>query len=206
MLVWVLTECWFAVVMTRVSWGMVLASYEPPSLKFLYLSLPRISHSGFRRRLLSHGRSEQIESFVQLRQQRLRGSNQSILTPTLFNLPSGKKEEINRIKCGANFTLLISNENNIFSFGDNSFQQLGYKSAKKYVLTPHKINLSSLNSSSSLVISSVSCGDRHVLVLFSDNRVASWGCSTQGCLGFGEIGASSPGFYFLWFLLGWSPY
>lgn len=80
------------------------------------------------------------------------------------------------IAAGANFSVAVNKQGEVWSWGQNDYGQLGDGSKNaKYTPTRVKANLSG--------IIKVACGMRHTVALKADGSVYSWGDNTNGQLG-----------------------
>ena len=92
-----------------------------------------------------------------------------------------KSEKIKSIACGTTFTLVLSSNGQVFSFGLNESNQLGHS-------TNNLTNTLRLNCISSEIINKktikfISCGRDHSLLLSSDGEVFSFGNNLRGQCG-----------------------
>ena len=85
------------------------------------------------------------------------------------------KIKILSICCGATHGLVITNNKQCYSFGENRYGQCGTgtKSWEHYITEPHLINL--VNN----YVVQMSCGFDHSVLLTNDNRVYSFGDNNQ---------------------------
>nr|XP_042901632.1 serine/threonine-protein kinase Nek8 isoform X2 [Parasteatoda tepidariorum] len=80
------------------------------------------------------------------------------------------------VVCGQNFTICLSNNGVVFSFGKASSGCLGY-TTERDIEQPKIIDkLFNFN------IRDISCGPKHVLALSDENELFSWGHGDHGCL------------------------
>jgi len=80
------------------------------------------------------------------------------------------------ISGGDFFTGLITSTDELYTFGDDSYGQLG-NNARTYVKEPTRV--STLND-----VHKICCGSNHMAALTHDGRVYTWGKGEQGRLGF----------------------
>jgi alpha-tubulin suppressor-like RCC1 family protein len=79
--------------------------------------------------------------------------------------------------------MAISREGKLYSWGDNSFGQLGNGNLQtNYPRLVAESNRCTLKSILENVVS-VSCGANHTMVLTKDGKLFSWGCDHYGQLG-----------------------
>jgi RCC1 and BTB domain-containing protein len=79
-------------------------------------------------------------------------------------------QKIKDISCGDLFTIVLTFDNLLFSFGSNLYGQLGISSTNLNISTPTQIS-----SFTNYNIIKVSCGFYHTLVLDSNGDVYSFG-------------------------------
>uniref|UniRef100_UPI00358F99BD serine/threonine-protein kinase Nek9 isoform X1 n=2 Tax=Myxine glutinosa TaxID=7769 RepID=UPI00358F99BD len=89
---------------------------------------------------------------------------------------------IKQVACGDEFTVCLSEQGEVFSFGSNYYGCMGCGG---------NLNLEFLEPlpvlfENNLSIAQVSCGDCHVVVLAHSGAVFSWGCGEYGRLGLGN--------------------
>jgi X-linked retinitis pigmentosa GTPase regulator len=101
--------------------------------------------------------------------------------PKKVNTLCDQNEKITRAYCGARHTILQSEHDKLYGFGDNEQHQLGLQTKKKYFL-PEKIPIDDR-------IISVACGTSHTLVLDCHYKIHATGLNNFGQLGI-ENGAS----------------
>ena len=89
-------------------------------------------------------------------------------------------ENITQISCGYAYTCFVTNQNNIYSTGDNSYGQLGLNDEKNRLIFT-KVNNSFLANGESII--QISCGASHTCVLTNLNNIYSTGEN-----GFGQLG------------------
>ncbi|XP_075704629.1 serine/threonine-protein kinase Nek9 isoform X2 [Rhinoderma darwinii] len=86
---------------------------------------------------------------------------------------------VQQVSCGGDFTMCITDEGQLYSFGSDYYGCLGVgQSLGSEVLEPILVDFF-LNEP----IEQVSCGDSHVMVLTRSRCVYSWGCGEYGRLG-----------------------
>ncbi|XP_045186998.2 serine/threonine-protein kinase Nek9-like isoform X2 [Mercenaria mercenaria] len=84
--------------------------------------------------------------------------------------------------CGEDFTICVSDEGQVYSFGSDFYGCLGCENEEgDEVTSPVCINLFG-----SCPVQEVSCGDNHVVALTKDGDVYTWGCGEFGRLGLGS--------------------
>ncbi|CAH2328938.1 Serine threonine- kinase Nek9 [Pelobates cultripes] len=86
---------------------------------------------------------------------------------------------VQQVSCGSDFTVCITDEGQLFSFGSDYYGCLGVnQTAGAEVLEPIWVDFF-LNEP----VEQVSCGDNHVMALTRSKSVYSWGCGEYGRLG-----------------------
>ncbi|PIO26975.1 Serine/threonine-protein kinase Nek9 [Aquarana catesbeiana] len=88
-------------------------------------------------------------------------------------------KSMKQVSCGGDFTMCITDEGQVYSFGSDYYGCLGVGQAEgSEVLEPILVDFF-LNEP----VEQVSCGDSHVMVLTRSKSVYSWGCGEYGRLG-----------------------
>ena len=115
-----------------------------------------------------------------------------LMAPAVIPLPLGKPEKarVIDIACGRAHTLVLTDTEGVFSFGNNAFGQCGravvdgeiYENSKKI----HNIPQSFFPSP----VVKVYCGMDHSLFLTEDGQVFSCGWGTDGQTGLGEVSST----------------
>jgi alpha-tubulin suppressor-like RCC1 family protein len=109
------------------------------------------------------------------------GNTTNSAIPILVNIPnSGKK--IVQVSAGNQHSLALDEDGNLYSWGANSFGQLGDGSTSQKT-TPVLVNTSTLNSKK---IVQISAGAFYNLLITEDNEVYAWGVNSDGRLGDGS--------------------
>ena len=104
------------------------------------------------------------------------------LTPINTTSISSSMSSIKKIATGQDFFIVLTNDNKLFSCGNNTFGQLGINNnTSTTILTPMFINVLS----NSLPID-VACGDNFTIVLTHDNKIFGCGYNNFGQLGTGN--------------------
>eukprot|EP01080_Neovahlkampfia_damariscottae_P006174 gene6174-10181_t len=98
-----------------------------------------------------------------------------------------------KISAGSHHNLVLTTNNDTFSFGSNRYGQLGLKdNINKYV--PNKISVVNENGTEE-VITKISAGSFHSLLLTENHQIYSFGDTIDGQLGIGlfsDTGVSTP--------------
>ena len=99
--------------------------------------------------------------------------------PALVTVPGGLK--VKAVSCGESHTVIITVDNNLYSFGNNASGQLGLGN------TDNK-NVPTLVTTipDSLKVKAVSCGDNHTVIITEDGNLYSFGLNNRGQLGLGS--------------------
>jgi alpha-tubulin suppressor-like RCC1 family protein len=115
-------------------------------------------------------------------------SNENINDPTNISIIYNNLKAT-KVSCGNEHSLVLSDDNNVYAFGNNENGLLGIpdKSSKLYV--PTKINFDIFNGKDIIEeyngkIINISCGTLHSLALTEDGKIFSWGSYHGGQLGF----------------------
>ncbi|OCT68162.1 hypothetical protein XELAEV_18039458mg [Xenopus laevis] len=88
-------------------------------------------------------------------------------------------KSVQKVSCGSDFTVCITDEGQLYSFGSDYYGCLGVnQSAGSEVLEPLLVDFF-LNEP----VDQVSCGDSHIMALTRSKSVYSWGCGEYGRLG-----------------------
>ncbi len=95
-------------------------------------------------------------------------------------LPFCVKRPIQKIACGARFTIAVTKKGEVWSWGAGECGQLGTGRCT-YKEIPSQVQLDS-----SLIFDNVACGDGHVLVSATDGSIYGWGINKRGQLGLGD--------------------
>eukprot|EP01091_Cochliopodium_minus_P013606 TRINITY_DN4419_c0_g1_i2.p1 TRINITY_DN4419_c0_g1~~TRINITY_DN4419_c0_g1_i2.p1 ORF type:complete len:381 (+),score=77.42 TRINITY_DN4419_c0_g1_i2:229-1371(+) len=93
--------------------------------------------------------------------------------------------QVKTVSCGFNFTVLLSKEGKVFTWGTNDKGQLGQgvENQDKYKSSPQQVK-----KLDEIFISSISVGEGHIFVITADQKALYWGDGLQGQLGNGEWG------------------
>jgi alpha-tubulin suppressor-like RCC1 family protein len=89
------------------------------------------------------------------------------------------------VSCGRAHTVLLSDDGRIWTFGFNSFGQLGHGD-KENRSVPTEIQRGEPGLPEDVRIIGVSCGDDHTVLLSDDGRIWTFGCNSSGMLGHGD--------------------
>ena len=108
-------------------------------------------------------------------------SGTTLLYPVPLATPSG----ITAIACGPNHSLAIRNDQTLWSWGDNTYLELGRIISGSSALSPGLVP--GIGG-----VVSVSGGLTHSVAVKSDGTVWVWGDNTIGQLGLGTIGGANP--------------
>jgi RCC1 and BTB domain-containing protein len=100
--------------------------------------------------------------------------NQSI--PSLVN--GFNSEKVKAISCGSNHSLALTESGLLFSWGANSYYQLG--------LTGHQSIPSKVNFTDGVIIKKIVCGPNHSLILTNMGKIYAFGYNASGQIGNGD--------------------
>ena len=95
--------------------------------------------------------------------------------------------EITHICAGKSHSLARKSNGTVFAWGENSDNQLGYKTTLDYSRIPREVNSS--EATNLLNVVDIAAGDKHSLALINDGTIQAWGNNEKGQLG---IGANHP--------------
>jgi len=94
-----------------------------------------------------------------------------------------KSVHIRQIAAGSRYSLLVSDDGAVYTFGENRRGQLGIGPAQKHVDEPERV----LGPLTDDPVRLVAVGDEHVIVQTESGGVFSWGANANGQLGNGRI-------------------
>ncbi|XP_076465916.1 uncharacterized protein LOC143297438 isoform X2 [Babylonia areolata] len=111
-------------------------------------------------------------------------------TPVSINPPAPQGSKVRTVACGSRHTLVVMDNGNLHSFGNNFYAQLGYNfrenNYKENQVTPHFLEFLKHRA-----VRQVACGDKHSLILFMDGSLAAVGNNAHGQLGDGGVEESA---------------
>lgn len=84
-------------------------------------------------------------------------------------------QDIHKLRCGIEYIMILTRNGALYSFGLNSYGQLGYVKKSK---TFQKVMLDN--------VIRVECGGYHTIALTSENKLYGWGRNEYGNLGLGD--------------------
>jgi len=87
-----------------------------------------------------------------------------------------------KVECGAEYTMALDKDGNLFVFGSNSYGQLGIPGRTNKINVPQKVFLSK----SAGKVTDFNCGEEHSALLDSNGNVHTWGLGIDGQLGHGN--------------------
>ncbi|ESO04865.1 hypothetical protein HELRODRAFT_154695 [Helobdella robusta] len=115
-----------------------------------------------------------------------------------------KGPPVQMVACGGEFSVIVDLQGNLYSFGSPEYGQLGHNSDGKYFVTSAKMSYDfktrpqrvmlfidktrdgQITPVQDVSITSVACGQNHVIALDKKGRVFSWGFGGYGRLGHTE--------------------
>ena len=107
-------------------------------------------------------------------------------TPIPMDLSSINNEVIIEVETGENHNAILTDENNIFMWGDNKDKQINDSEENEIITEPIEINEN--NYFDSETISSISLGGMHSMVLTEESgNLYAWGSNSTGQLGLGIV-------------------
>jgi len=89
-----------------------------------------------------------------------------------------------KLSTGVSFFTILTNNNKLYSCGDNFFGQLGIQSNNNYITKLSEMNL--INFTSNIYPIDIECGGNFIIVLSNDNNVYCCGNNNFGQLGTGN--------------------
>lgn len=98
-----------------------------------------------------------------------------------------KSIRIRQVAAGSRYSLLVTDEGQVYTFGENRRGQLGLGGGQKIVYEPERVQGALADDP----VRIVATGDEHVIVSTESGTVYSWGANAHGQLGNGRI-ADSP--------------
>ncbi|EFJ43556.1 hypothetical protein VOLCADRAFT_119094 [Volvox carteri f. nagariensis] len=93
---------------------------------------------------------------------------------------------IKQVACGGAHTAVVTDDGALFTFGLNSWGQLGHSRQDKFVASPLEVGLPD-------PVVAVAAGGYHTLALTSAGEVWCWGMAGEGQLGIGEPSEGATG-------------
>jgi len=109
------------------------------------------------------------------------GSKEGPLIPVAVNMSGvGQGKRITHIAVGYFHTVMLTNDSQIYSWGSNTFGQLGSRSFKDS-LEPVAVEMN--GELSGKIVVQIAAGGYHTLALTSDGRLYGWGKTKNGQLG-----------------------
>eukprot|EP01132_Coremiostelium_polycephalum_P010329 gene10329-12681_t len=101
------------------------------------------------------------------------GNGIKAFVPTLLKFP--QDEVITKISCGSDFSMALTSEGDVYSWGNGFYGKLGYK-CELSQSTPKQIQFIPK-------IKDIACGNWHSLILSQNGSVYSFGSNAEGRLG-----------------------
>ncbi|CAD8123235.1 unnamed protein product [Paramecium sonneborni] len=112
------------------------------------------------------------------------GMNNSVNTPTLFDIFSEASQygwQLQKIAVGLDHSVAlieVEDENKIFVWGSNAYQQLGFDASEQFVAIPHQLDLDNLPR-----IIDIYAQHNYTMAIDEEGRLFSWGSNEFGRLG-----------------------
>ncbi|CAD8173509.1 unnamed protein product [Paramecium pentaurelia] len=112
------------------------------------------------------------------------GMNNSVTTPTLFDIFSEASQygwQLQKIAVGLDHSVAlieVEDENKIFVWGSNTYQQLGFDASEQFVAIPHQLDLDNLPR-----IVDIYAQHNYTMAIDEEGRLFSWGSNEFGRLG-----------------------
>lgn len=104
--------------------------------------------------------------------------------PTILRMT--QELPIRLVACGAHHTVLVTDLGRVFTFGDNSYGQLGIGQASvPYRDVPHPLDSFTLKEGK---VRLLAVGDNHNLAVVTKANLFAWGANANGQLGLGRCG------------------
>ncbi|XP_076173074.1 HECT and RLD domain containing E3 ubiquitin ligase 4 isoform X2 [Ptiloglossa arizonensis] len=101
--------------------------------------------------------------------------DERILTPRMVDFK--KAAEIEQIACGENYTIVITQDGQIYSCGNIDYGQLGHTKERK------RLSLELIPGVDAFVFKKIACGAHHTLAVNEWGHLFSWGSNEEGQLG-----------------------
>jgi alpha-tubulin suppressor-like RCC1 family protein len=83
--------------------------------------------------------------------------------------------KVEKVLCGANFTMILDDKGKLFAFGDNRYGQLGITGLDNIVL-PHPAGIQTFLKK----VKDFSCGEDHAAYVDYNGNVFTWGYGIEG--------------------------
>lgn len=90
---------------------------------------------------------------------------------------------ITAIAAGGAHSVALGSDGRVYTWGDNTYGQLGTGTEGGVRLTPVAVNVSSLSALAGKTVIAISAGGAHTMALASDGTVCTWGINQSGQLG-----------------------
>ena len=108
--------------------------------------------------------------------------DENILVPREVDFK--KATEIEQIACGENYTVVITQDGEVYSCGNNDYGQLGHEKGRK--------RLQLIPGLDAFVFKKIACGARHTLAVNEWGQLFSWGSNAEGQLGLNSKNLIEP--------------
>eukprot|EP00960_Hanusia_phi_P066803 766480-Hanusia_phi.AAC.5 len=97
-------------------------------------------------------------------------------------LPSMNHRHVHLMACGAAHVVVLTTSRDVYTWGNNSYGQLGHGFRKKHCLQPKSVRVMS-----GLDIKHIVAGENHSCVMTSFGDIYTWGRGDYGQLGHGDM-------------------
>lgn len=108
------------------------------------------------------------------------GHTDPISSPIELTYFRDQGKRISALYGGYNYSLALTADGDLYSWGYNNFGQLGLGLTNQHTSAPAHVNYFSLMG---IQIAEIATGGNHVLLLTKDHKVYSWGYNKYGWIG-----------------------
>ena len=96
------------------------------------------------------------------------------------------------IKCGPDYTMMLTKSGNLFGCGSNHFGQLGFSNVDNNSILHYRSTFHKINFNKNEFITSVHCGRKHIIATTKHGEFYGWGFNKHGELGMTNRGVQLP--------------
>jgi len=126
-------------------------------------------------------------------------SSSNLATPKYSSWFIDNRIIVSQIACGQNHTMFLTDDGNIYGFGQNSNYQLGYSNSTANQSTPRHLSWFR-EGGNNITITQIACGAYHTMFLTDDGNVYGVGRNSNYQLGYSNSTANqSTPRYLSWF-------